>query len=705
MGKRLISLALVALMVVGLFAGCGSTEKNENKIIVGNVTEMTNDFIWPGFGGSSAGAADQDINKLVVGLSTMEVDKNGSYVWNKTVVKSHDEKEVDGNLVVTVELNQGLKFSDGSEVKADNYLAYILAFSTPVAVNAKHSGKTGQAFVGFKSFSAYRGADLATEGATKEFAGVRKLGDYSFSLEIKGPDYYPYYFADTYGAATPYPLAQVLGEGVEVKDDGNGAYLTDAWYAKGEGSTEATPVYAKSAHLESARRNWKDYPYSGPYVIESYDDSTKQAVLKINKEYPGNYEGQKPSITTVVYTKIIEETQLDQLKNGEIDVLSAITGGELTKKALDVVNASEGGFTENHYQRAGYGKIQFECDFGPTMFAEVRQAVAYVLNRNEFMQSFTGGYGVVVDGPYSPDFSMWQAVKDTIKLTDYSYAPTKAQEVLEKGGWTYNSKGEKYVAGQTGVDAVRYKKLEGDALTDVNKAYKSVANEDGTTYATVKVGNDYYMPLVINWFGSQPNTVTDLLKTTLSNSSDMGTIGMAIRATQGDFTTLLGNIYRETESGYSGTPTYGMYNLATGWNSSVYDYAYNWSLDPAYFDYSSNKLYDEYDKAFPYYGKDGNHKKLSYEDAMKASGDKLGMDYLSMAMVYDATTVDEYNTWWKAYIERWNYLMPDIPLYSNYYYDVYNAKIENYKTGPFWSTMSAIVYANIKNAYEPTESK
>ena len=39
MGKRLISLALVALMVVGLFAGCGSTEKNENKIIVGNVTD------------------------------------------------------------------------------------------------------------------------------------------------------------------------------------------------------------------------------------------------------------------------------------------------------------------------------------------------------------------------------------------------------------------------------------------------------------------------------------------------------------------------------------------------------------------------------------------------------------------------------------------------------------------------------------------
>ena len=155
-----------------------------------------------------------------------------------------------------------------------------------------------------------------------------------------------------------------------------------------------------------------------------------------------------------------------------------------------------------------------------------------------------------------------------------------------------------------------------------------------------------------------------------------------------------------------------MFNLATGWNVSMMDYAFNWSPDMKYFANSSNKLFDEYDKAFPYYVKagkddktDGKHTKMSYDEAMKASGGKLGMDYLSMAMVYDATTEEEYNTWWKAFIERWNYLMPDIPLYSNYYYDVYNSKIENYKTGPFWNTMQAITYASIKNAYEPSEAE
>ena len=75
---------------------------------------------------------------------------------------------------------------------------------------------------------------------------------------------------------------------------------------------------------------------------------------------------------------------------------------------------------------------------------------------------------------------------------------------------------------------------------------------------------------------------------------------------------------------------------------------------------------------------------------------ELGIDFLSMAMVYNATTEDEYNQWWMAYIERWNQLVPDIPLYSNYYYDVYNANIENFVTSPFFGPANAILYANIK---------
>lgn len=707
MSKKLIALLLLAALVVGCaLTGCkndgdGQTTttapeavvreiQKGTRVILGSTTELSGDFRWPGFGGSSAGASDQDITKLTVGYGTMEIDQSGAYQWNKTAVKSHNETENDdGTYTIDIVINEGLKFSDGSAITAKNYVASILSFSSPVSVAAGHSGMSGQAFVGYSEFRAYTGAD-APEGAKKEFSGVRLLGEYEFSLTVSS-DYYPYYFAYTYGAVDPDFLALVLGEGVDVKDDGNGCYLTDNFYAMTEGE-DAT--YVKAEEIKANRYDTTKYPYSGPYTISKWDEGNSEATLLANPEFQGNFEGVKPTIETIVYRLLVQETQLDQLKKGEVDVLSAITGGNDTKAALAVVDGTN--FSEVHYQRAGYGKIEFECDFGPTMFASVRQAITYALNRTEFCQTFTGGYGVVVDGPYSPDFAMWKAVKDDINLIDYSYSVANAEKALVEGGWIYNSKGEDFVAGQTGVDAVRYKKLtaeEAEACGGVNKTYASVNNTDGVTYKTVKIGDDYYMPLAINWFGTTPNDVTDLLNTMLANSKDVAGLGMVIRATVGDFTQLLGEIYRDASYGYAGTPTFGMFNLATGWNTSVYDYAFNWSLDEAYFGYSSNKLYDEYDVAFPY---DITAEKLSLEDAMAKSGGKLGMNYLSMGMVYNAKTEDEYNAWWEAYIERWNQLMPDIPLYSNMYYDVFNAKITGFVTSPFFGMARAIIYADVK---------
>ena len=732
MKKRILSLILVASLAMTGLAGCnqgsessqpsesGSTGSStpassgsqssseasstpaetvsyENKAILGNSTELSGDFRVPGWGANSAQASDQDIWYMTAyDYSTMAIDQGGAYVWNNTSVKEHSETDnEDGSKTITITINEGLKFSDGSPITAKNYLVRTMTFSSPMGTAVNYSNQGSNTIVGFESYKAYGGADSqAADGVTptKEFAGVRLIDEYTFSVTLK-PEYAEGYFSYTNGMFYCDPLGLLLGEGVDIADDGNGCYLSDNFYEK-----NADGSFVKADEISANRFDISKYPYSGPYVVERYDEGVKEATLKINPEFKGNFEGQKPSIETLVYVKVVSETQLDTLKTGGIDILSGITGGDETKEALAIVDGEN--FNEVHYQRAGYGKIEFECDFGPTMFQEVRQAVAYLLNRNEFCQQFTGGYGVVVDGPYSPDFTMWKAVQDEIELIDYSYSPDTAIKILEDGGWVYNSKGEPYVAGATGVDAVRYKKLtaeeaEGNPNSkDVNKTYESVANTDGVTYKTVEINGEYYMPLVINWMGSEKNTVTDMLTTNLANSSDVAAAGMIIRPVQADFTVLIANIQRDAASGYEGTPTYGMVNMATGWNTAVYDYSYNWSLDPAYFNYSSNKLYDEYDKAFPYDVNDPN--RLTYEQAMEASGGKLGMDYLSMGMYFNAKTEDEYNQWWMGYIERWNQLMPDIPLYSNYYYDVYNAKLENFVTSPFFGPKRAILYANVK---------
>ena len=87
---------------------------------------------------------------------------------------------------------------------------------------------------------------------------------------------------------------------------------------------------------------------------------------------------------------------------------------------------------------------------------------------------------------------------------------------------------------------------------------------------------------------------------------------------------------------------------------------------------------------------------------------ELGMDFLSMAMVYNTkvpeswaaqkkTSEDVYTAWFKLYTIRWNYLVAEIPLYSNEYYDLYNAKIQNFETSPFWSPVDALLYCTIAN--------
>lgn len=705
--KKIFSLTLAVLM---LFTSCAQADTS-NKIILGNTTELTGDFRFPGYGSSSAGAADQDIATLTTGYAVMETNQSGEYVWNETAVKSHTEEVIDNgdgtqNYRITIQLNEGLTFSDGTPITADNYLAYTMAFSTIVARNAGGTGMAGQSFAGYADFFNYAGEGVKVNesaDASREFRGLRRLSDYSFSLEVDGSaGYYPYYYAYTYAAVTPYDLELVFGDGVTIRDDGNGCYLEGNWYEQTSGSTAQSLAFVKTAHMQKARYDTSIYPYTGPYTVTSWDEGTRQVVLQKNDAFLGNFEGQKPSVQTVVYTRIVTETQFDQLTSGAVDVLSGITGGEDTKAALQAVNQ---GFRENHYLRAGYGKIQFDCDFGPTLFPEVRQAIATLLDRSTFATTFTGGYGKVVNGPYSEDSWMFRSAREALEdtLNRYDYSLAGAKNLLEQGGWVYNSRGETYTEGESGVDSVRYKKItraELEAITteegvEATIGYRSAGNADNIVYRTVEIDGAYYIPLVINWFSTENNSVSDLISTMLVGGADIRAAGMVIRQTTGDFNSLLGEIYRDPSYGYSGVVTYCMYNLATLFNSPVYDYAFQWSLDPAYFGFSAAKLYDEYDRAFPYYAADGSHERLSYREAMEKSGGRLGMDYLSMAMVYDAETDEEYLEWWTAYIRRWNELIPEIPLYCNFYYDVYNAKIQDYHTSPYWGTAEAILYCKV----------
>lgn len=632
MFKKLLAVLLVAVMVFSL-AACKTddgkdktpspspspsdvpTEEPDNKpteptgqLTIGNTTELTGDWVpyWQN------NAADYDIHNFVNGYGTVDMTKDGQYLVNETVVDNHEIVEnEDGSKTYIWTIKQDLTYKDGTPITAKDYVANVLFWSSSQIKALGARNTYGYSFVGYDEFST---------GEAKEFTGVRLLDDYKFSVTVKAEEL-PYYFELPKFSVGPFNLAYWTDENVEIKDDGNGAYFSDNFTAENY-----------KDKIEAARFGTSGYPSSGPYYIESYDASTKVAVLKVNDKYKGNYEGQKPLIETLIYKSVTSQTALDELETGQVDLLTGMGGGDEINAGHDLVG--KGGFSYSSYPRSGYGKLNIVCDFGPTQFIEVRHALAYLLDRNDFARTFTGGYGSVVNGPYGEAMWFYQETKAELneKLNQYSYSLEDAIKELEEGGWTLNSEGGEYTEG------IRYKEVDGEL-----------------------------MPLILNWGSSEDNPVSELLVVKLQNNPDVAAAGMKIEQTILTWDELLNYLYRDASKGDKyGVPTFHLFNLASGFDP-VYDRQFEYTLDEELIalGYNSNFIRDQelYDLA------------------------------KNMVLTNDD---DEFKQNFVDFIARWNYLLPDIPLYSNIYHDFYNDKLKDWEPNDLMELADIILYAYVE---------
>ena len=646
---KLFALLLVLAMITVMFAGCKgneeptdpsnsdastepsseATEKHENKVIYGSDTELSGDL---GNAWWTNNATDKLIRDLINDYDVITFDQFGQMKVNETVSDGVQTAEnEDGTATYTVKIKQGLTYSDGTPITAADYVAYMLVQFSPATLEA---GAT-------VSSDTVVGGTEYQNGESKVLAGLRLLDEYTYSISIT-PDYANYYYGLTYASLSPLYLPLYSSAALTVKDDGEGAYLDG-----GE---------LKADEINASRYVYENRVTAGPYVIKSIDTGALTATLEINPNYAGNFEGQKPSIQTIVVVKSEDDSKMDAFTTGEITFLSQLSEGDQIKTALELVDS--GKYNYCHYTRNGYGKIQFQCDGGPTQFQAVRQAVAYLLDREEFTNTFTGGYGSVVHGPYSTAQWMYEDSEELFneKLNSYAYDPEKAVEVLVADGWTLNADGTPYSG--TGV------------------RYKEVTAEQAGDYAlNVKLADGrILMPLHIMWASSDGNPVSTLLATMLANGKQTADAGMVIEQNVMAFSELLNWVYRDTTVGDQyGVFTYGMFNLATGF-AEVYDYAYNFASDPeskyVKMGYNQNYIFDK------------------------------ELDDLSMDMVYKAAPGDDaaFLDYFQKFIIRWNELLPEIPLYCNDYHTFFPSWLKNYNESSLWDFQKAILYASIENA-------
>ncbi len=669
--KRVLSVVLVVLMITVLFVSCtkkeepaSSTvepsksaepskseepsssvvEEPKGQVIIGTDTEANGDWAYGAFA-ASINATDNDVIKLTDDCVTVTSNQAGESVINDSVVESYERTEdADNNVTFTFKIRQGLVFNNGDPIKAENFLAW------PLFTLSKAGADMGTTAIA----DATPGGPDYRAGKVNYLAGYRLLGEYEFSITTlavgySGTEYLPYYYDITNGTARAVNLDYWFGKGWSVKDDGQGAYLVNAdgkeLTKENVGDQVAAAQYATS-----------DRVTAGPYNLVSFDKSANEITLEVNPNYCGNFEGQKPQIKKLVIVKTEEATIMDNLATGGVELYSGIADGSKVNAALDLIDS--GKFDGNYcqYDRAGYGQLIFACDLGPTQYVEFRQAIAYLLNRNDFAKTFCEGWGGVVHGPYCPAFTMYKDSRDLFaeKLNTYEFNPEKAVELLKQAGFTLNADGSEYVDGSGEV------------------RYKEVTAEEALHYEDFckKAGDKLLMPAMVNWSSSEGNTVSDLLATMLANGADTKNAGIEIKQNVMSFPELLNYYYRQDVYGLGGdysVPTYNMFNMGTGFNSGNYDQSYEYTTDPDW-------------QAEGYNTAHINDKEL---------------DEYSMKMVYGVEPGDyaTYLDLWQKFIIRFNEMLPQLPLYANVYVTVYPNTIENYQEGPFWGYSNAILYA------------
>ena len=498
------------------------------QIVVGSVSDVDADM----FPGWTASAENQAIWRLLYGYSTVDLTPEATYEYDPQVVVSHEETEnADGTKTYTMTIADDLVWSDGTPVTAKDYVFGLMLMSSPEYGELDADNTSGSDYVGWDEWH---------DGSSDTFTGVNLIDDHTFSLTVKA-DRLPYHYEVTYASVTPYPMAQ-MALGCDITSDGTTGSTMSAEFT--------TDLLRETILDTETGYRYNPSVVSGQYTFTSYDSSNYEAVLTKNELFKGVWEeAQKPSIDKIVIKKVNASTAMDELAAGTIDLYAGVSGGTEIEKGLDLYD--EGKVSYANWSRAGYGKLQFHCDVGPTDSQAVRQAVSYILDKNEFMLQYTGGNGRLVYGAYGLAQSEYKANREAVEteLNKYEYNLETAKQVLIDDGWTLNANGGEFVEG---TDDVRYKQLE-----------------DGTL-----------QPLIIKWACTTDNPVVDLLNTMLVPNAPL--VGMKIEPTVMDFNQMLEELQKPGSE-------YNMFNLATGFYPIIQPW-YSYTDDVEYWGVNNSNM-------------------------------------------------------------------------------------------------------------------
>ena len=645
-------------------------KKYPDELLVGHPTVTKGDFFTEMFGNDTA---DIDVRALIHGYNLVNWDQNqGVYVFDPTVVTDVRVVEDEaGNRTYYMALADDLYYSDGTPISAWDYAFSFLLMMSPEIEQINGKIYRAEHILGYDDY---------ITGRFPSLTGVEVITDYQLAVTLDH-NFLPYFFETGLLLCVPYPIS-VIAPGCKVYDDGFGVYIGNLdqrvqepiFTANLLRRTIMDPVSGYNSHPSVC---------SGPYVLTDYDGVTCH--FRLNPYFKGAWvrntlveeegeneaamdpdhpevEGQfveeciiKPTIERISFTVVDNDEIPQKFADGELHLVNKVVYGPTILELMQ--NSGESGIRFQNYPRIGLAFLTFTYDWPTVHEKEVRQAIAWCMDRDQLTEDYTQGFGIRVDGYYG--IEQWEYllvthqidypvnfldevlkegededtylryknryVRDDLEydraiaawetlnldnLTDYHVDTDMANAILDRAGWTLNRTGGFY---RSGIDDVRCKRIDNELVAlDLSMMYP------------------------------EGNHIVDTIQENFIDN--LNACGIKLTLVPTPMQDLFNSYYRETER------TTDMIYLATNFHVVV-DPSITYSAD----DEAIHKMWNN-----------------TYSDDEDLYWRAVNMRKTEPGDIF------EYVSKWVSFQERYNEVLPTIPVYSNIYFDFYVPYLQDY---------------------------
>ena len=311
--------------------------------------------------------SNQVITEIYRGLTVNGMDGGAELAVAESI-------ESEDNVTWTVTLNEGYTFTNGEPVDADafirgwNYAAY--------GPNAQDGAGFYERIVGFEEMQ-------ADPPAAEELAGLTKVDDYSFTVELSAPFAG---FREIVAYQAFLPLAEECLADVEACNE--------------------MPIS------------------NGPYQLESPWEHDVQVALVRNEDYPGEDAGFADRILFRIFES--ENAAYAAFVGGELDVMDQIPAERLAEAQTQY---PDGYFETPNNSFTYLGIPDYDERFSDV---RLRQAFSLAIDREAIIEAALGGTQRPASGWVSP---LFDGQRDDV-CPYCHYDPEEAQRLFDAaGGW------------------------------------------------------------------------------------------------------------------------------------------------------------------------------------------------------------------------------------------------------------------------------